>query len=118
MDTYLLKLTGKAEAPERIEIGYNYHVAIEGAVVSESKSTNDDGTHTFTATFKPIKIDLLNVKGETLKMKDTRTSSQILRARFYGIWLKSGSSEDFEKWYAHLMSELINDAWEIVEKYK
>lgn len=117
MDTYLLKLSGKAELPERIETGHNYHVSLEGSITSEVKTDNEDGTHTYVAGFRPVKIELLDPKGKMLKLKDTRTASQILRARFYGIWTKNDNGMSFNDYYDYLMNNLIFSAHDIAEMY-
>ncbi|SRR6266481_4827239 len=117
MDTYLLRLSGKAESPNRIEIGHNFKVLLEGSIISETKSDNEDGNHTYTAVFKPIRIETLSDSGERLKLKDTRTASQIFRARIYGIWLKDDNGIEFKTYYENLMTNLIAMAPEIVSMY-
>ena len=117
MNNYVLRLSGKAELPEDIEIGHNYHVSLEGSVPTFQQTDNEDGTFTRTYTFKPVKIDLLNAKGETLKLKDTRSQSQLLRARFWKQWQNMPDDIPFEEWYPRLMNNLIQHAPEIAEMY-
>lgn len=117
-DTYMLKISGKSELPKPINIGHNFHVALEGSVVSETKSDNENGEFTHTYSFKPIKIDLLTDKGESLKLKDTRTASQLFRARLYSIWKNQKSvSTDFDTWYQNIMTTFLQNADELVGMY-
>ncbi len=116
-DTHLLRISGKAELPQAIEIGHNFHCAIEGSVVSQTKSDNENGEFTYTYLFKPIKIDLLTPKGESLKLKDTRTSSQLFRARIWAIWKNGSYALDFDTFYNNLMVTLLQHSEDIVEMY-
>lgn len=117
ISNFTLKVSGKAELPEAIEIGSNYHVSMEGSVTNFTESDNDDGTHSRTYTFKPVKLDLLDPMGKTLKLKDARSKSQILRARFWAIWKEHNIEMSFEAWYDKLMDNLREGAVEITEMY-
>src|SRR3990167_10340493 len=108
MDTYLLKIQGKAESPRPVEIGHNYRVSSEGSVVSSTKSDNEDGSFTHTALFKPIRVEVLNDLGETLRLNDTRTLSQQFRAMMWRIWKDRGDAESFEETvYPAIMKNLL-----------
>ncbi len=118
MDTYLLKIHGKAELPQPIEIGHNFRVSSEGSVISSIKSDNEDGSFTHTYVFKPIKIEVLTPLGETLKLSDTRTLSQQFRAMMWKIWKAQGDAESFEDVvYPRLMKNLIEVAADVYEMY-
>jgi len=107
-DTYLFKIQGKAESPKPTEIGHNYRVSSEGSIVSVAKSDNEDGTFTYTALFKPIRIEVLNDLGETLKLNDTRSMSQQFRALMWRIWKDRGDAENFEEVvYPTIMRNLL-----------
>lgn len=111
MDNYVIKLTGKAELPEPISIGSNYDVALSGAITSETISDNDDGSKTHVFTFKPVKVEVLNEKGKTIKARDPRSYSQKLRAYLYRSWENDpqggGDSEAYhDKVYKQIFLEL------------
>lgn len=116
-DTHLLKISGKAELPKPVDIGHNYRVSVEGSVVSVNKSDNENGEFTYTYTFKPVNMELLTDKGEMLKLKDTRTSSQLLRAKLWSVWKNGKNPENFDTWYQRLMMNLLQHADELVEMY-
>ena len=115
--SHILKLTGKSELPEPVEIGHNYKVTLEGSVTSVTESDNEDGTNNRLYTFKPVHIELMNDKGTSLKLKDTRSKSQLLRGRFWKQWQNNPDELPFEVWYDRLMGNLIQHAPEIVEMY-
>lgn len=116
-DTHLLKISGKAELPKPIEIGHNYRVAMEGSVISQTKSDNENGEFTFTYLFKPVKIELLTSMGEMLKLKDPRKYSQLFRARVWTKWKAQDTGKDFDAYYEKLMMNLIQRVDEITEMY-
>ena len=47
LNTYAIRLTGKAFIPKSLEIGYNYKTELEGSITSLTEEDNNDGTHTF-----------------------------------------------------------------------
>jgi hypothetical protein len=117
ISSHLLKLSGKAELPKEIAPGHNYHISLSGSVPSVTETDNEDGTFTRTYTFKPIKIELLEPTGETLKLKDTRSKSQLFRAQVWKAWKDSPEDRTFDEYYEKLMQNLINFAPDIVQMY-
>lgn len=99
INSHSLRLTGKAESPEPLEIGHNYSVVLEGSIVSATETDNNDGTYSVVYTFRPVKVDVLKPMGEALKLKDTRSNSQLIRALVYKKWLNAGSDIDFDTYY-------------------
>lgn len=99
ISNHFLKLSGKAELPKAIEMGHNYHISIEGSVNTTQDSDNEDGTYTRAYTFKAIKIELLDQKGEALKLKDTRSNSQLIRSLLYKKWVNAASDVSFDEFY-------------------
>lgn len=117
ISNYILKLTGKAELPQAIEIGHNYRVALEGSVVAALDSDNEDGTLSRSFTFKPIKVEVLTATGETIKAKDTRSNSQLLRALVYKKWVNAASSESFDDFYQRFIFGVMRDIDELVDRF-
>lgn len=117
ISSYSLRLQGKAELPREVEIGNNYHISLEGSITNFTQADNDDGTHTRTYTFKPIKVELLDPLGQTLKLKDTRSKSQIFRSRLFAVWREQNIDAPFEPWYDTIMDNLRNDAAMVAEMY-
>lgn len=117
VNSHILKLSGKAELPQEIDIGHNYHISMEGSVPKTELHDNEDGSFNRIYTFKPVKIELLTEKGETLKLKDSRSMSQLLRARLWKQWQEAKTELGFDEWYNRLMQRLIQDADTIAEMY-
>lgn len=99
ISNHVLKLVGKSELPQPIEIGNNYHISLSGSVRTATDSDNDDGTISRIYTFKPVKIELLNELGETIKLKDTRSNSQLIRSLVYKRWVNAASTYSFDEYY-------------------
>ncbi len=117
VSSHILKLSGKAELPNEIDVGSNYRVSLEGSIISMTESDNENGTYTRTYTFRPVKIDLLDPKGKMLKLKDPRQKSQLFRGRVWSIWKDAPTPQTFDDFYDHLMSNLITHAPELVAMY-
>lgn len=104
---HILKLQGKAESPAPIEIGNNYHVSMQGAVISTTDTDNDDGTLTRSYVFKPIKVEILDQTGKTIPLKDSRSNSQLIRALIYKRWVNAASSLSFDEYYDAVCREIM-----------
>ena len=116
-NSYVLRLSGKAELPEPLEIGNNYHCSLEGSITSKTEADNNDGSHTLYYAFKPVKIDVLTPKGETIKAKDTRGKSQLFRGRIWALWNRKNLNMDAQTYYDKLMDKLIQHAEEVDEMF-
>ena len=117
-DNYFVRLTGKGNIPKELEIGRNYELKTSGTVTSVTESDNDDGSHTKYFTFKPIVIELVTDKGESIRAKDTRSLSQLFRARAWKAWNKKVDGGEFETYYNGLMMNLIQQAEEVIGMYE
>ncbi len=117
INSHILKLTGRAELPQAIETGHNYHIAIEGSIPKVEIHDQEDGTFNRVYTFRAIKVDVLTPQGKTLKLKDTRSLSQLFRARLWKKHLESKTELPFDKWYELLMQRMIQQVDEVAELY-
>lgn len=117
-DTYLIRISGKAELPEAINIGSNYHLSLEGSITSKTTTDEENGSFVHTFLFRPIKMELLDPLGKTLKLKDTRTLSQQFRAIMWRNWKERDESESFEEVvYPRLMRNMLNSAADVYEMF-
>jgi hypothetical protein len=108
MDNYVLKLTGKAELPSPLKIGHNIKTTLQGSIVSETISDNEDGTNTHYFSFRPIIVEVLNETGERIKAKDVRRLSQQLRSLLWKRWQESNEPTEFEDYYNKRMLEIMS----------
>lgn len=109
MDNYALKLSGKAELPESLEIGHNIRTQLEGSITAETISDNEDGTKTHYYTFKPVIVEVIKQTGERIRARDTRSRSQQLRSLLFRLWREDNNPEEFEKYYDDIMVKLMNE---------
>lgn len=114
---YYVKLQGKGNIPEPLEIGRNYELRAKGTVVSLTESDKNDGSHVVYYKFQPITIELIDDLGESIKAQDTRSYSQLFRARMWKEWQRNSNDLSFEDWYGRLMQRLIQQSEEIGEMY-
>jgi hypothetical protein len=116
-ETYYLKLTGKVNVPNKVEIGHNYKITIDGSVTEEKREDNEDGTFSITSTFRPILAEIQKDHGEIVKSKDVRKRSQQIRAFLYRMWeADAGDSRGHEEAYDQTMKYILANIDEIYEK--
>jgi hypothetical protein len=96
----------------------NYKVVINGTVTSRTESDNNDGTSTVYYKLEPVNVELIDTLGTSIKSKDTRGKSKLLRSRLYVIWRDIASDEEFEDFYDGVMGQILFDANHIVDKYE
>ncbi len=104
---YLIKLSGKAELPEPLEIGMNYEIKAKGTITSINEADKDDGSRTFTYKFEPVIIEVISESGKAIKAKDVRQKSRQLRAALWREWKENGENIEFEDYYNQKMDEII-----------
>ena len=107
MDSFCIKLQGKAEVAKPLEIGHNIHTTLEGSIVSETIEDNDDGTKTHIYKFKPVIVEVLTQKGERLRAKDTRSRSQQLRSLLFRVWRERNEPITFDEFYDQELLKII-----------
>ncbi len=108
-EEFYLKLNGKVNIPERLEIGHNYHISLAGSITKEERADNNDGSFLVSWKFEPITCEVLTNKGLRIKATDKRKLSQKLRGRLFMIWQESGESMDFADYYEKRMNEIIQN---------
>jgi hypothetical protein len=99
INSYILKINGKVEIPEELVAGHNYKVSIEGSIPSYEMSDNENGTFDLTYKLKPIRVELINELGVTLKAKDPRSNSNKARSQAMAIHMEKCTNIDFETFY-------------------
>jgi hypothetical protein len=102
-DTYFIKLTGKAEVPNKFETGDKVGIAIEGSITAVTESDNHDGTFTYYAKFTPMIVKMVNNKGKVLSIRDVRGLSSRQRSAYYRLWNEKGIEGEFNDYYERRM---------------
>ena|SRR3990167_3438955 len=116
INSHILKLSGKAELPNEIEAGSNYHVSCEGSINKVELHDNEDGTWDKVYTFKPVKVDVLDKLGKSLKLKDPRSNSVRIRGALYREFMFLNEQMNFEDFYAMCTKIIIKNAVNIVDE--
>lgn len=116
INSHILKLTGKCELPEAVEIGHNYTVTLKGSVVSQSESDNEDGTHNMSYSFRPITGEVVTDDGDTLKLKDNRSNSTLIRALIFKRYVNAASNVPFEDFYDAVCREIMQSIDTLIER--
>jgi hypothetical protein len=119
INSYILKISGAVEIPKELSSLHNYRVTIEGAVPKMETSNNENGTYDVTYKMKPIKLEIINELGETIKAKDSRSNSTLNRSQARAIWLNKKPNCEEEVFYDFLMKRyrvMANDIADIIIK--
>lgn len=118
-NSHHIRLQGKAEIPEPLELGSGYKVLLEGEVVSVSEYNNQNGTKDIAYSFKPALAQIEDDKGKVIKARDMRSRSQQLRRMLRSAWEADPSAPtDHEKSYDDVMKYILAHAYEIYEEAK
>lgn len=117
INSHIIKLSGRAELPNALEMSNNYKVTLQGAINNVAHADNDDGTKNVIYTFKPVVVEIVNEMGEKITAKDSRSKSQLFRARMWKMWTNANTELSFEDYYDRLMNNLILHAEEITGMY-
>ena|SRR3990167_5746658 len=114
---YYVRLSGKANIPEPLEIGRNYKLITSGTITSFTESDLNDGRHVIYYKYAPILVELVDDLGESIRAKDTRSLSSLFRARMWKWWSNSPQGLEFDQFYETLMQRMIQQADEVAELY-
>lgn len=109
MNTYYVKLSGKANIPEQLSIGHNYKITADCSITSESKVDNEDGSFSITWKAEPVTVEIERDNGEKIKAKDTRRNSQKIRNFLWKLHEQEGYGEDFDKVYDEATWIILRD---------
>ena len=116
INSHILRISGKVELLEEVEIGHNFKVAVSGSITSEELKDNQDGTFDKIYRFEPVLVELVNPLGKTIKSKDPRSKSKLLRSVIWREWKDSQSELGDEDFYNLLMNFIIRNLPSFVEK--
>jgi len=96
-DDHFIKLVGKANIPQGLEIGNNYGVRLSGTITATTESDKNDGSHAIYYKFEPVIVVVITDKGESIRAKDTRSLSQLFRARCWKTQIDLGYAYGFDQ---------------------
>jgi hypothetical protein len=104
MDTQSVRLSGKFNIPEPIEIDNSYTLTLEGSVVSISKFSQENGEYEICYHIKPSHGEITGKGGKTAKLTQKTRHSLILRRLLAQIAQDRGIDADL--FYGQVMASL------------
>ncbi len=108
MDTYFIKLKGKANIAEPLEIDKSYKVVIDCSVTEDRKNSNEDGTYNVTFLAEAHTIEAVTPQGKVLKAKDPHRNSQKIRNYLFKLYTMEGYTEPFDECYDMFTQEVMS----------
>lgn len=116
METYYVKIQGKANISSPLSIGHNYRLTSDCSITSETKSDNEDGTFDVVFKVEPITVEIQKDNGETVKAKDPRKNSHKFRN---ACWRVSDNHQiDTEAFYNYATIQSILNLDQLAELFK
>lgn len=107
METFYAKIIGKANIPQRLEIGHNFKITTDCSVTSETRSDNNNGEFDVVFKIEPVTMEIVKSNGEIIKAKDPRKNSQKIRNYLFKIYHEEGFVEDFDSVYDAFTYEVM-----------
>ena len=107
-NTHSLKLQGKFELLDPLDIDTSYTLALEGSVTSISKHSQEDGNFEYVYALKPLRGEIVSKVGTVSKFEKKSSQSQKLRSRIRMDALSENKDPDVE--YERLMT-LLRHYW-------
>lgn len=98
-DIYNIRISGKANIPNALAIGHNYKLTSDCSITSATKTDNNDGTFTHTFKAEPLTVEITKDNGETIKAKDPRRNSVLIRNKLWKEYYNEGVIYPFEEVY-------------------
>ena len=111
-----IKLTGRFEIPEGLEIGTNYTITLDAEITSISKHSQEDGSYEYVHTAKPVTGEIIANAGKVLKLGDKKKQSVKLRQQLGFIARERGIDE--ETFYNETLTDFRHYTLEILDFLK
>lgn len=116
IDTRYIKFSGKAEVDKDLIVGNNYSILSSGTITAETLTDLHNGTFAKSYKWEVIQSEISGEKGESIKAKDTRSNSTLLRNQSYAIWRNLTTSMDFDTFYDTMIKEYMKMAEMVASK--
>lgn len=100
----ILKLSGKVNLLEPLEMGKNYSVLISGDITTITDTDRMDGTLDRTYKFEPLTAELKSDNGQVIGTKDLKKISQKLRGRCHIYDYETGKEGSYERLIPRLIA--------------
>jgi hypothetical protein len=118
METYYVKITGKANIPTPLAIGHNYKLIADCSITSETRTDSENGDYDITFKVEPITVEIGKDNGETVKAKDPRKNSTKIRNLLYFKWKEINEAVEFDDYYTRFTNTVLVNMDALIEKMK
>ena len=118
METYYVKINGKANIPERLAIGHNYKLTADCSITSETRTDNENGEFDVTFKVEPITVLIESDNGQVVKAKDPRKNSTKIRNLLYFKWKEINEAIEFDDYYTKFTNTVLVNMDALIEKMK
>lgn len=118
IDTRFIKFSGKAEVEKDLVVGNNYSILSNGTITAETLTDLHNGKFAKSYKWEVVQSEITNEKGESIKAKDTRGNSTLIRNQAYAVWKDLNSNKDFDTFYNDLCREYMKLCDVIAQKIK
>lgn len=109
--SFSVKIVGKAEIPEALDVEKEYVLATRVAPESVTKRQNDDGGYDYTYSLKVNSHVDIEAQGKLIRSKDPKSRSKQMR---YAIIRQNTDYEAYMAWY--IATKLDDDIVEFQNK--
>ena len=116
INEYVLRLGGKVTLLEPVDLGHNYSIKVGGSITEKTDKDNEDGTINRYFKFEPVQVEIISPLGKTIKSKDPRSKSKLLRACIYKHWKEFPNDMSDEDFYDTVLNYIISNSEKIAEK--
>jgi len=116
METYYVKIQGKANIPERLVIGHNYRLEADCSITSETRSDNENGEFDIVFKVEPVTVTIVKDNGSVVKARDPRKNSTKIRNLLYFKWKESNEAIDFEEYYTKFTNTVLANMDALISK--
>lgn len=113
MNSNTIRLTGKFEIPEPLDIDHSYTSQITFGITGITKKSQENGEFEFTYHAKPEIGDIILKNGAIIKFKKKVKQSVLLRQQLMFIARERGIDE--EKFYDDTMIQFRHNTLEILD---
>lgn len=110
IDTRFIKFSGKAEIDSDLIVGNNYSILSTGTITAETLSDLHNGTFAKSYKWEVIQSEITDEKGESIKAKDTRSNSTLIRNQNYAIWRELNPNMDSDTFHDKMCKEYMGMA--------
>lgn len=116
IDTRFVKFSGKAEIEKDLIVGNNYSILSQGTITAETLTDLHNGKFVKSYKWEVIQSEITGERGESIKAKDTRSNSTLIRNQNFAIWRDLNPNMDFDTFHDKMCKEYMSMADMIANK--